>query len=332
MNLDEIYFELQRFKSEKAWYNLDLPKRKIGELLSDDSWYTLYIPPSILECHDFKQVRVWQQIALALLRKYCEKFYNYKRAEAESPHMKYVELTGDDDNFIEGDQYLIRLDPNEDQILKLMIESLDDSIRKLRDAIAKGDFKDIPLAGFTQEFKPIFFSQHLYHPLIAASGIEVRPVALNPGERQFVEDLRDYYQQEKDRIFAGKELYLLRNRSRGRGIGFFEAGNFHPDFILWILHEDVQYITFVDPKGVRNEPGLHAPKLQFHQTIKERQKNMGDNKIVLNSFILSRTAWEEIKHWEGGVSRSEVEKANVLFLADGGDVYLPRMFRTILPS
>ena len=64
--------------------------------------------------------------------------------------------------------------------------------------------------------------------------IEVRPVHLNEGERDFVLDLREYYEQHPA-FFAGRELYLLRNMSRGRGIGFFEAGNFYPDFILWLV-------------------------------------------------------------------------------------------------
>jgi hypothetical protein len=32
-------------------------------------------------------------------------------------------------------------------------------------------------------------------------------------------------------FFADEEMYLLRNLSKGHGVGF-EAGNFHPDFIL----------------------------------------------------------------------------------------------------
>jgi len=38
---------------------------------------------------------------------------------------------------------------------------------------------------------------------------------------------------------------------QGKGIGFFEANNFYPDFILWLLTEDRQYIAFVAPKGLR---------------------------------------------------------------------------------
>ena len=206
---------------------------------------------------DFEQVRVWEQVAVALLKKYCERFYNYKKSAAEAPHLKYVELTTDDENFIEGEQYLVRLD-EENASLQRQLNDLRDTIIRLRDAIKNGDFSGIALAGFGPELKPLFVREHLYHPLIYADGVEVTPVALNDGERQFVEDLRDYYQAEKSGVFAGKELYLLRNRSRGRGIGFFEAGNFYPDFIVWILSEGTQYITFVDPEGYhsRIQPGF----------------------------------------------------------------------------
>ena len=84
------------------------------------------------------------------------------------------------------------------------------------------------------------------------------------------------------------QTYLLRNRSRGRGVGFFEAGNFHPDFILWLLAGDRQHVTFVDPKGIRNI-GVDDPKIRFFETIKEIERRLGDPKVALDSFIVSRT-------------------------------------------
>jgi len=54
----------------------------------------------------------------------------------------------------------------------------------------------------------------------------------------------------------GMELFLLRNMSREKGVGFFEAGNFHPDFILWVFKGDIQYVNFVEPHGLMHEgPG-----------------------------------------------------------------------------
>jgi hypothetical protein len=31
-------------------------------------------------------------------------------------------------------------------------------------------------------------------------------------------------------------------------MGFFDAGNLYPDYILWIDTPDMQYVSFVDPK------------------------------------------------------------------------------------
>jgi hypothetical protein len=331
LNIDAIYFELQQLKSEKGWYNLSINRSKVEELLYDQSWYTLYVPPDLLEFRDFGQVRVWGQIAAALLKKYCERFYNYKKSAAEAPHLKYVELTPDDDNFIENDQYLVRLE-EDNASLQNQLEDLRETISRLRDAIRLGDFSGIALEGFGSELKPLFVREHLYHPLIFADGVEVTPVALNAGERQFVEDLRDYYQAQKSETLAGKELYLLRNRSRGRGIGFFEAGNFYPDFIVWVLSEGLQYITFVDPKGIIHEFGMDSPKLQLYEVIKAKQTLLNDRAIILNSFILSRTPFNQISWMGAGVTKQEVQDRHVLFLEDGGSVYLQQLFSKLFQS
>ena len=75
-------------------------------------------------------------------------------------------------------------------------------------------------------------------------------------------------------------------------MGFFVAGNFYPDYILWIDTPEKQYITFVDPKGLlRIMPD--DPKIEFYKTIKDLEKQLaptaGDKQIVLNSFIMSAT-------------------------------------------
>ena len=128
--------------------------------------------------------------------------------------------------------------------------------------------------------------------------VEVKPIVLeNPGERDFVLDLQTFCQKRKS-FFDGKEMYLLRNMSKGRGIGFFEAGNFHPDFILWLLVNDKQYITFIDPKGLRNVEGLTDPKILFHKTIKELESKLGDPEVNLKSFIVSSTSLPDVSWWK----------------------------------
>ncbi len=68
--------------------------------------------------------------------------------------------------------------------------------------------------------------------------------------------------------------------SRGRGIGFFEAGNFYPDFILWLLIGGKQYVSFVDPKGIRNLEGADDPKISFFQTVKQLELRLADPEVM----------------------------------------------------
>lgn len=62
------------------------------------------------------------------------------------------------------------------------------------------------------------------------------PVSTAAGTRRarFIADLRNYLHGNDER-FAGKEVFLLRNLTRGRGLCFFEASegeSFYPDFIF----------------------------------------------------------------------------------------------------
>ncbi|RMH54901.1 MAG: DEAD/DEAH box helicase, partial [Candidatus Hydrogenedentota bacterium] len=151
---------------------------------------------------------------------------------------------------------------------------------------------------------------------LKGSEIEVRPEALNEGESRFVTDLRAYHDAHPDE-FKDRELYLLRNRSRGHGVGFFEAGNFHPDFILWLVTGDYQTIIFVDPKGIHHL-SPDDPKIVFHKTIKEIEERMKDRKTRLEAFIISRTPAHEMeKKW--GIKKAEMLKRHILFQDDGAE-------------
>jgi hypothetical protein len=115
-------------------------------------------------------------------------------------------------------------------------------------------------------------------------------------------DLRTFYESHPE-FFAQRELYLLRNLTRSNGVGFFEAGNFYPDFILWLLDKKGQFITFIDPKGIVRLERLEDPKIAFHQTIKDIEKELGDPSVTLNSFIISNTRDAEVATW-GSVKTS----------------------------
>ncbi|HHX09425.1 MAG TPA: DEAD/DEAH box helicase family protein, partial [Chloroflexi bacterium] len=227
LNLDQIYFALQDFKADRRWYDLNISRDNLRDLLLDGSWYQLFIPVDDMAFMNFEQVFRWQEIAIALLKKYMDRFYKYKKAEWESNHLEYQELTPDDPNFIS--EYHILVEQSRTEIIN--------TLEEIKQAVESGDFRPFEY----QRMSAIMFEQHLYQPLLylgTGMDIEIKPVALNEGEKTFVEDLKKYY-DESPAIFEEKELYLLRNRSRGSGVGFFEAGNFYPDFIMWIVNENI---------------------------------------------------------------------------------------------
>ncbi|WP_371068835.1 DEAD/DEAH box helicase family protein [Sediminibacillus sp. JSM 1682029] len=316
MDMNHIYFEMQKFKNERSWYNLILSKEEIVNLLSNDYWYEIEIPKEELAFDSFNKVKRWEEIALVLLKKYCEKQYLYAKKEWEAPHMEYYDVTEADSNFFK--EYKVSVDSNDDSMLA--------KLKQLKDALKKNKLSDVKFGGL----ESFAFSQHLYQPLITVDGtaIKVTPVPLNDGEYTFVQDLKSYYERNQD-FFEDKELYLLRNQSKGKGIGFFEAGGFYPDFILWILHGNKQYITFADPKGIRNH-SITDSKLQFYRHIKELEYRLNDNEIILNAFTIANTYYSDILNTGLKLSKEEMEDQHILFQNDDKETYIDKMVHGIL--
>lgn len=322
LDVDELYFELERFKAERGWYNLNITRQGVEGLLADQNWYQLLIPPEELAFDSFERVRLWQEIALALLKKYVERYYTFRKREWELPHLEYRDLEADDPNFLgvaeasNDSYYRILLDRSQEEI--------GTKLEELKATIVKGELK----AWEFQGLKTILFGRHLYQPLLYLDSkiVEISPAPLNKGERLFVEDLKAFHDGHPA-FFQGKELYLLRNLSKGRGVGFFEAGNFHPDFIVWLLVGGQQHVIFVDPKGIRNL-GPTDPKIQFHETIKEIEQRLGDPAIRLQSFIVSNTPSHTMRMlWH--MEKADMQKRHILFQEEDKDTYVRSMLETV---
>ena len=314
LDLDRICSDLERFKAERGWYNLNIARPRVEALLGDQSWYRLQIPAEELVGDSYEKVRLWEEIAVALLKKYTERYYTFRKREWELPHLEYRNLEGDDPNFLgvkdsphEG--YRILIDESQEEIVA--------KLNELKAAIQKGKIKPWEFRGM----KAIWFEDHLYQPLLCLDThvVEISPAPLNKGERQFVEDLKTFHDGHGD-FFRTRELYLLRNLSKGRGVGFFEAGNFHPDFILWLLAGGKQQVIFVDPKGIRNI-GPGDPKIQFYETIKDIEQRLGDPDVRLQSFIVSNTPAATMRR-QWGMEKSEMQRRHVLFQEEDKDSYV----------
>lgn len=104
------------------------------KLLRNSHWYRLYIPSAEMEFTRFDRVRRWEEIAIALLKKYIDRFYKVKKQEWEADHLEYHELREDDPNFVQ--EYRLLTEESADTI-KQGLADLKEEInkRKIREKL-----------------------------------------------------------------------------------------------------------------------------------------------------------------------------------------------------
>ena len=300
----DLFFRLEKFKRERTWHNLNISKTQIQQLLLDTTWYCMLVPAHNMAKSDVSNVFLWQEMASELVQKYCDELYNYSKAAFMEPRLELRPLTREDDNIPNEEEYQLIVDSSEQALISDILALKHDLDQGKQEILKSGDLK------------ACLFDTHLYQPVMHVaknSKIQIAPVSLNESEFQFVEDLRQYLKTNR-----GEEFYLLRNESRGKGIGFFEAGNFYPDFLLWKIKGETQYIAFIEPHGLLHEGPGHK-KIEFHKTIKNIQQRLSSKNVCLNSFIVTPTKFTKLK-W--GLCIEELEEMNVLFMKDAKDTYI----------
>lgn len=315
LDWEKIYFELERHKADRSWNIVSISKEKIENLFKNPKWYTLFIPHAALEFR-YENVRVWNEVATALVKNYFDSLYNLKRWLFYRDNMEFSYLPEDHPNLISS--YELKISPMETDIIQ--------AVRELESQLQDWGLKTYDENWFTA----FHFDRHLYSPLLAlgknftAEMVMISPVPLNDGERKFVVDLQKFYERNKE-SYSQKKIYLLRNLSK-KWVGFFESHNFYPDFILWIIDGENQYISFIDPKWLRNiEDGLNNPKLRLYDTLKKLP--LEDPNVVLDAYIISPTPLEAVQHWRWQESEDDFEKHHVIF--QNWD-YIGRMMKMIL--
>lgn len=328
---DKIYRELLNYKNENGYRNLRVSREHLREFCSKETdWYSLAARRESVTFDSFEKLPAIEKIFKSLLFKYTDAFYKTFQHLYEGKHMTTAPF---EDEAIPT-EYVFEL-PRDEESSEW--EKRLDQLKKLVEE------RDVPALKKwnTEDLCAIVFDRHLYCPLIYKSTegktlpFTLRPLSFDaPSEKQFVEDLQKFYEDKNNqKFFEGKDLYLMRNASnKSRGIGFAQAGNFYPDFLMWLVDKTTgtQFLTFIDPKGLRNIRSDDA-KLNFSKEIKLLQENIRSEtgeKIVLNSVILSKTTSFSLPSGFG--EKSELEARNIFLLSDGGEVYLPKLFEAAL--
>jgi len=330
LDFERILDELETYKNEKFYYNISLSKDGIVDILKTNGWYSLIIPKMHITIDSMEKLSLATDFAVMVLKSYIDKFYKYEKDRWEAPLLEYQELGASDGNFVDEYKFSYYDAYDGDPTAATVEQFVEDLKTLLNQHSGIPTYEKGVLSNSLIAFD---FRYHLYTPLVClkAGGLKltVSPVSLNNDEKRIVDKLRAYVDANTT-VFEGKSLYLLRNKSKV-GMGFFEAGNFYPDYVLWIDTPDVQYISFIDPKGLRHLQ-WNDPKIEFYATIKDLEARLqptgGDKTIVLNSFIMSGTRPEDLRQW-WNKTQSERRAKNV-FCLDESDC-VEGMIAKILP-
>ena len=329
-DFDRIYLAVQEFKQLRSWSNLRLERSRLLDFcLKHNDWYTLYIPQAELGIRTIADIRKQEDILIRLLQDYTDRFYKSLKTAYEGQFYEIVNVREDDDGLLK--KYHFDIDNDADG------EEYEKRIKALQTLVTAGKIGEANQWNAGQ-MVAICFDRHLYYPLLyfpeGTVPLKMRPLAFDaPGEVQFVRDLKAFHQSPVGKKIIGKHsLYLLRNAdTKAKGLGFALAGNFYPDYLLWLVDDETgwQWLSFIDPKGLR-QMNLNDPKLGLYMEVKVIQEKLGDPKLTLNAFIVSVTPFSSLSN-PANVSceQANLEGRNVLFISDGGPGYLKKMFERI---
>ncbi len=314
------YADLLAHREARGWHNLAIPPSAPREIIAaGKDAYELTADESLANPTNPRDAERLRETAGIILRRYADAFYRRRQRVWESENMEYKPLDAHDPNLSfnirEGDadprpRYIVRV-PREDAALIARIERLIADCANLYE---------------TESGEPlrIHFDRHLYQPTPLKADGETptfSPPGLEPSEREFVAHLRAFLKNPRADLPADAEIFLLRNLSRGDGVGFFtENSGFYPDFILWIKTPAAQRIVFVEPHGMIHEDapdksGKARLYKYLHELAAEIARRSPENaNVSLDSFIISATPRETLKNkYSGDWSIERFKRYHILF-------------------
>lgn len=332
-DFDRLYLAIQAYKLQRGWSNLRLDKQRLidfclGKANIANNWYTLSIPESELEIKQYSDIVKQEDIMLRLLTDYTDRFYNALKNAYEGQFYEITQVNEDDPCMIK--MYHFEIEESDDGL------DYTERLEQLQQIVARGEIgkaKSWNAPGMIA----VTFDKHLYYPLLSIEKnadlpLKMRPTAFDaPSEITFIKDLQEFIETPKgQKTIGNKSLYLLRNAdTKAKGLGFATAGNFYPDFLLWLVDDESgkQWLSLIDPKGIRNL-NLDDAKFGLYKEIKELEKKLSDDKLSLSAFIVSETRFVDLINVSE--PKDKIEERNVLFLEDTGSIYLEKLFKKMV--
>ncbi len=312
---DRVYLAMLEYKETRGLSNLLITPGALRNIVQAGSGaYHLEAEQSVVEPKSHAERQRLQEAVTNILRRYADALYRRRQARWESNNLTYQRLDDSDDNF----RFNIAENASTGRYMVRVPRGKPDLAQEIERFIADCE----AVYGKDQGVLPrIHFDRHLYQPLLVnTDDITSSPPGLQESERKFVSDLRNYCSSSSYAASASTELFLLRNLTRGKGVGFFENSGFYPDFILWVKSIDQQRIVFVEPHGMLNAKAyIHDEKAQLHERLPDLAQQIaarsGNLNVQLDSFIISATPYDDLRerYGEGQWSRDDFAAKHILF-------------------
>ena len=312
---EAVYLALLEYKARKGWHNLLLQPHTPRDLLAHID-YTLIADETVFCPRSFAERQQLQEAVIAILCQYLDSFYRRARERWEAAHLEYRRLDENDPNlaFNRGlardgrAAYVVQVRSSDSDLIEAITNLLKEEARLRTEE--------------NHRLPRIVFDRHLYLPLLVEESDVLKsiPPALTASEARFVRDLKAFWDAAKDSTLAGKEIYLLRNLSRGRGIGFFEERGFYPDFILWIIDATGQRVIFVEPHGMLHAKAYqHDEKAHLWERLRDVAPVIGERSgrrdVMLDAYIISVTPFADLqpRYDDGNWTKADFAAKHILF-------------------
>lgn len=307
---ETLYVRLCRYVREHGYDNISFTVADVRALLSSQSRELLVQADAEFHQSDsWLARRRWEDAVFDLLKGTLDRIYRRAQQTWETHNMTLPMLRDDHPNY--KFTYKVRVPQKLASNSPQFIQDLQSLIAQCPKQSWNGQEAIMAVA---------HFSGHLYQPLVLDAEtranrvtsnaaekqcLSITPSPLTASEQDFVEMLRDYWSANAATVHAGESIYLLRNLSRGKGVGFFESEGFYPDFILWHRKSNgIQRLVFVEPHGMRQDDAPDIDnKVQLAMGIGNHLADVlrapGCPVHEVTAYIVSATPFAELSRKHG---------------------------------
>ena len=305
---------------------MTISQETVNALLEKTNWYALYISPEKLAPSEYGKVRELEDLAVDLICEYANLYWRRKRNLWEHKYIEVVAL--DDENLNYVAEYELAADASEENLIR--------DIAQLVKSVENDEYENHFTSG-SVNIKLLATGFHAYRPLLCAKSTEsvrITPAPLNEEECKFVEYLKIVVERRENIVcLQGKEVHLMRNLSRGKGVSFFDDYSFYPDFVLWVGDSKRQDILFIDPKGLARFDHKVNSKVDLHIKIKDTEQKIREKNpdLRLHAYIWSHTN-PQVIGTDTKMSEDEFRERGVFFSARQDPELVKLLQHALAPS